>query len=236
MSALAPIVDRRFRRPSAGAFATETRMNSSRPAFHSGASPANRGVRIRKGALLIPVVACLLSQAAFAQGQFRFDNRSGDASEGSLPFLLCTDLRPQSSIAGSDWQVQLFGGPTGTLPAELQPLEPAATSFRTGIAAGYVLPVTVSVPNVGPGQSADVLLRVVYVPDQAVLATFGPFPTELGRAGEFAPVLGLGNDLLLVCIPEPRVWALAVFGIAIWCPLARHRSRPSRPLTPPGHG
>jgi hypothetical protein len=64
-------------------------------------------------------------------------------------------------VAGAGFTAQLFGGTTNTALEQLAPLLPA-TAFRTGAAAGHVVPPTraVAVPGVPEGERAKVQLRV----------------------------------------------------------------------------
>jgi hypothetical protein len=153
------------------------------------------------------------STAALGQGQFVFNNRVPPDIDARFRF--CTDAPGVSSLAGDAYTVQLLGGPVGTPAAMLVPL--AATDFRTGAAAGYVNPITVTVPGLAGGKSADILLRFFAGSSTqgTPLGFFGPYPVTVQEAPNVPPNLALGTSPLPPCFPEPSSWVLMVSGTAV---------------------
>jgi hypothetical protein len=78
-----------------------------------------------------------MAATALGQGQFYFNNRA-------LPDVNAPILFDGAYLSG-DYTVQLFGGPSGSPSSAWTEL--ATTTFRTGNAAGYVNPITVTVPG-----------------------------------------------------------------------------------------
>jgi hypothetical protein len=160
------------------------------------------------------VVGLVLGMAARAlgQGQFVFNNRAlpdVDArmifSDGTYP-------------SGTDYYVQLFGGPSGTPTSTWTEL--GTTDFRTGAAAGYVDPITVTVP--GAMTSADLELRIFPTPNTSgpPLATVfdsigrSVFTTPVAVAPNPPPNLPLGTSPLIIPIPEPSTYSLILLGVS----------------------
>jgi hypothetical protein len=118
-------------------------------------------MNLPKGLAWSWAAALMTMNVALAQGEFYFNNRI--SSDGvNARFVLSTDPAGTSSV-GTDFQVQLFGGPKGSLPDQFQALDPPGTGFRgpAGSAiAGYVTPVVARVPNVPPFQTAAIVVRV----------------------------------------------------------------------------
>lgn len=164
--------------------------------------------------------AMLLGSATvFGQGMFLFQNRLG--TEVDARFVLSTDP-PGASSVGTNFQVQLFGGPQGT--QALQALEPPGTTFRgpAGSAlAGYVWGIAPIVPGVPRDGLATVLVRAfdgaawensTYQFEkrydlQLIEGVAGPAPLRLGT-----------SPLVLIPVPEPGpvVIALLAFGSLIF--------------------
>lgn len=157
--------------------------------------------------LMIAVAALMVSIAAYGQGQFVFNNR--------VPPDINAKFQTDAGVAlaGTAYTVQLLGGAAGTPQANLTAL--GTTDFRTGNAAGYVNPLTVTVPGVGNGKNADILLRV-FAGTSATgnpLGTFGPYSVTVTEAPATPPNLALGTNPLVVTIPEPATLALGALGI-----------------------
>ena len=71
-----------------------------------------------------------------------------------------TDWSAYTPLSGFEWTVQLWYAVGANQPlSSLQAATPT-TTFRTGAAAGFINPVTVSLPGTTPGGSATVQLRV----------------------------------------------------------------------------
>ena len=140
-----------------------------------------------------------------------FNNRVGH--EVDARFVLSSDP-PGTSSVGTDFHVQLFGGPEGTPLNQLTPLEPPSTTFRGAAGsteAGYVVGLTPVVPNVPTGGVASILLRVFDGPrwDTATYRFEESWSVHLARF----PNLALGNSpLVLYPIPEPKSLLLTLTG------------------------
>jgi len=170
--------------------------------------------------LMIAVAALMVSIAAYGQGQFVFNNRI--PPDINAKFQLATDTTT-SSLAGNAYTVQLLGGATGTPVASLTQL--ATTDFRTGAAAGYVNPLTVTVPGLAGGKSADILLNVFQGTSTtgAPLSTFGPYPVVVQEAPNTPNNLALGTSPLIVTVPEPATLALGALGLGALLAIRRRK-------------
>jgi hypothetical protein len=171
--------------------------------------------------LMIAVAALMVSIAAYGQGQFVFNNRV--PPDINAKFQLSSDTGTTSSLAGTAYTVQLLGGATGTPVANLTQL--ATTDFRTGAAAGYVNPLTVTVPGLAGGKSADILLRVFSGAGTtgSPLSTFGPYPVVVQEAPNTPNNLALGTSPLIVTIPEPATLALGALGLGALLAIRRRK-------------
>jgi len=171
--------------------------------------------------LMIAVAALMVSIAAYGQGQFVFNNRVPPDIDAKIK--LATDPGTTSTIAGNAYTVQLLGGKTGSPVASLAPL--GTTDFRTGNAAGYVNPLTVTVPGVAGGSSADILLKVFQgtATTGTPAATFGPFPVVVQEAPNTPNNLALGTTALLVTVPEPATLALGAIGLGALLAIRRRK-------------
>lgn len=167
--------------------------------------------------LIIALAALMVSVAAYGQGQFVFNNRIG--TEVNARFVLPGDAAGTSNVGSPDWTVALFGGAAGTPVANLQPLNPATTTFRGApgsTAAGFVTGVTPTVPGVDAGGNADILVRVL---GPGTSVDFGPYQVTLGGGVVVPPNLQLGTNPLVV--PEPTTLALAALGLGALLALRR---------------
>lgn len=159
------------------------------------------------------VAAMLLaSVAARGQGQFIFSN------EGADRFRLPGDAEGVSSIGSSEWTVQVLGAPHGAPVTDLKPL--ATTGFQGAAGstkAGWVIPVTVTVPGVVAGDPAAVMFAVFRLDFR--MGCFGPFSLTLG--GDSLPLPTFPPPETSVfhpftannCIPEPSTLLLALLGL-----------------------
>src|SRR5687767_5292513 len=128
------------------------------------------------------LAAILASVSAVAQGLVSINNRV--RPEVDAPFEIICGTNEPVRLTGLGWKVQLFGGPAESPVEGFNPLEPSSTTFRTGIAAGYVNGVTATVPNVRKGRNADILVRLLG--PNGFTKDFGPFPVfDLGYAPPF---------------------------------------------------
>ncbi|MGA4643816.1 PEP-CTERM sorting domain-containing protein [Limisphaera sp. 4302-co] len=128
----------------------------------------------------VVALATVFAVGALAQGTITFNNRVagvviapiygplgpndtvsiiGNTSSG-LP-AGSADYGGRPLLAGSGFTAQLFAAPGNNQPeSSLQPATPT-TTFRTGAAAGFVVPTTATLPNVAPdAPAATVQLRV----------------------------------------------------------------------------
>jgi len=171
---------------------------------------------------MIAVAALMVSIAAYGQGQFVFNNRI--PPDINAKFQLSSDVGTASSLAGTAYTVQILGGKAGTPVANLTQL--GTTDFRTGTAAGYVNPLTLTVPGVANGQAADILLKVYagVGTSTAALTTFGPYNITLTEAPATPPNLALGvNPLVVTAIPEPATLALGALGLGALLAIRRRK-------------
>jgi MYXO-CTERM domain-containing protein len=171
--------------------------------------------------LMIAVAALMVSIAAYGQGQFVFNNRV--PPDINARFQLTSDASGTSSLAGNAYTVQLLGGAEGTPAAQLTPL--ATTDFRTGNAAGYVNPLTVTVPGVANGKNASIVLNVFAGASAtgAALTSFGPYTVAVAEAPATPPNLALGTNPLIVPVPEPATLALGAIGLGALLAIRRRK-------------
>jgi hypothetical protein len=93
-----------------------------------------------------------IASSALGQGQFFFNNRN-------LPDVNAQFISDTGFVFGSNgvaYTVQLFGGTAGSPESTWTQL--ATTTFRTGLAAGYVNPIDVYIPGVI--FAADFVIRI----------------------------------------------------------------------------
>ncbi|MBI2949684.1 MAG: hypothetical protein HYY23_18775 [Verrucomicrobia bacterium] len=159
--------------------------------------------------LLIALVAVTATPALLGQGTIIFNNRNVAAG------IDAKILGPSGAgLSGPDWKADLVAGPAGTPLARLVPVPNSTTPFRTGVAAGYVTPITVTIPNIGPGARATVAVRVFN--GSSGLSSYGtssPITVPTGDPTTSPP--GLPTDMIgltgfaFLC-PEPPTYALAI--------------------------
>jgi hypothetical protein len=168
--------------------------------------------------LLLTLLAVVAVPAAYAQGSFNANNyTSGNVYVGTVG----------GQLAGSDYFVQVFTGPLGTLEANLTPLGPVSALFGTtggalGSGAGWfdlgtldALPgnpgptpnqVLVQIRGTGPG---GVTGRSPVITQNVV---FTPTPSgDLGFTGDWA------------IVPEPSTLTLAGLGAVALLGLRRRK-------------
>jgi len=169
--------------------------------------------------LIIALAALMVSVAAYGQGQFVFNNRIG--TEVNARFITSGDpaAGTSSSVGSPDWTYQVLGGPVGgTLQPLTDPATPNFGQFRGAAgssAAGFVVAGTPSVPGVGIGGTASVLVKILG--PGGVSQDFGPFTVSgLGGGTTTPPNLQLGTTPLIVNtanVPEPTTLALGALGL-----------------------
>lgn len=168
--------------------------------------------------LIIAAAALMVSIAAYGQGQFVFNNRVPPDINAKF------QLENGTALSGTDYTVQLLGGAQGTPTSGLLPL--GSTQFRTGAAAGYVNPLTVTVPGVGGGKNADILVQVFQGATTAgtALSTFGPFTVQVNEAPATPLNLPLGTTAFTVTqVPEPTTLALGALGLGALLAIRRRK-------------
>jgi PEP-CTERM motif-containing protein len=152
-----------------------------------------------------------------------------------------TDWAGWPPLSGSGYSAQLWAAPGLSQPeSSLQPAFPI-TTFRTGAAAGWVVGVTATLPNV-PGDDLGGVTMIMRIWDNAggtitswtdAMASSQVPVAESPSFNLTAPIGGTFNvppnlvglqSFNFAWIPEPTTLALATLGIALLV-LARHRSR-----------
>jgi len=179
--------------------------------------------------LIIVVASLMLAVGAHAQGQFFFSNKDSTAVPPvAARFVLTGEsgVGVGGSSVGTDYTVQLLGGPKGTPVANLTALDPSTTTFRgaAGTAlAGYVTPVTVTVPGVAIGASADILVKVIGAGGATAFSQVFNVPA-LGGGTATPPTLPMGSSLLTVTpVPEPTTLALGALGLGALLAIRRRK-------------
>jgi len=191
------------------------------------------------------LAACALTCAAsvFAQGTVVFNNRvtGTTVSKVYAPFATdtarvqsgnsatdfpagTTDWTGWTALAGATYSAQLYAAPgTVTDAGSLVAASSAATTFRTGAAAGFVNPVTATLTGVAAdAASATLQLRVW---DNTTGATWEAAATKgasalfvvnaIGGSLNPAPnLVGLTSFNITSTVPEPSTFALVGLGTA----------------------
>jgi len=159
--------------------------------------------------LILALAALMVSLAAYGQGQFVFNNRV--PPDINAKFSLDNGVTPGSDA--TVYTVQLLGGPSGS--AQGTWTEIGTTTFRTGNAAGYVNPITVTVP--GATTSADFKLNVfsgTATTGTALGSVSQVFTTPVAIAPNPPPNAPLGTAALtFTTVPEPTTLALGLLGV-----------------------
>jgi hypothetical protein len=164
---------------------------------------------VMKTAILM-VASFLGSVSGFGQGAVVFSNRVVGPLTAQVTLEGTTQgLTDGVGGPGVKWEAQLFGGPEGGPLIALVP----KTTFRTGGAAGFVVPVDVIVPNVAPSSKASMQMRV-FTTDGLGSGASMVFTVILG-GGLFPPASLIGLEAFSASIvPEPSSIALGVIGAA----------------------
>jgi hypothetical protein len=174
----------------------------------------------------IGIVVFSLIPSIFSQGQVNFATKLGTGVNAVNAKFICdggTGLTTPPFVAGLE--IQGNSGAFTLIPGSV-------TSFRSGIAAGYVVPKTVTIP--GHDIGTTVTLRAIgfagasEVDYTGALATghiefSGPVTVILGDQVTPADLAGLQGTFSadLRCVPEPSTIALALFSAAAL--VFRHR-------------
>jgi len=174
--------------------------------------------------LIIVVASLMVAVGAYGQGQFFFSNKDSTAGVAARFVLPGEAGTGTLSGVGTDFTVQLLGGPKGSLESQLKPLDPSSTTFRGAAGttlAGYVTPVTVTVPGVDVNGSADVLVKVTG-PGYSYSKVFNV--PSLGGGAITPPTLPMGSTALaLTQVPEPTVLALGALGLGAMMMIRRRK-------------
>lgn len=192
---------------------------------------------LRLSIVLLGTIAFVgpFAHSSRAQGQVVFNNRVPPNINARF---MCSD----GIGLGPGITAQLFGGPAGTPASLLTPLFPT-TTFRSGNASGYVIPVDVTVPSVPSGAQATIVMRAYFGPSwqESTLLRIESAPITVTVGGGIFPpanLFGLQGATILAspftpCIPEPTanvILVASLLGIG-WAALRRRMS--SERLNPP---
>lgn len=162
--------------------------------------------------VIIALAALTVTVASYGQGTVQFNNRVP-------PDLIARVTTPDGAGVANGFTAQLLGGPVG---GQLTPLTPT-TTFRTGNAAGFVVPVDVAVPGVPAGGTATFVMRAFNGATFETSTQFGESnPVTVSSLGGVPPGGGppLTSPTLsglngFVVIPEPTTLALGALGAAL---------------------
>jgi hypothetical protein len=150
--------------------------------------------------------------STLAQGFVNFRTQYG-AGGVDAPVSL-----PDGSPVGPAFRAQLLGGPLGTAPGLLSPLLPT-TVFRSEspTTSYYVVPVTVSAPNVPPGSEAVFIMRAFNAASWEDATIRGESALFRNLVGDSSNPLSLGNlrAFQVFPIPEPHPLILLFPGLML---------------------
>jgi len=173
-----------------------------------------------KEALCVTVAAVLAAVSSLAQGQFTFANKNLNTTPPINAPITCGGI----GLAGSAYWAQAYIK-LATDPDSSYAAVGAAVNFRTGAAAGYIVPVVVTTtyPNNtavtvqmrvwdasgGPSYEAAVASGKCYGLSIGVELKVAEAPTPP------ADMIGLQSFDGFCCIPEPSSLALAALGATV---------------------
>jgi hypothetical protein len=207
-------------------------------------------------AILLILLAALSSANLMAQGTVFFNNRLTGTVVckvycGVTPFRYGfqqgngpndtpaggTDWTGWTACAGAGWSAQLWAAPgSGQPEGSLQPCFPI-TTFRTGVAAGFVVPTTVTLTGVMADAPVATLEMRVWDNQGGTITSWAQALAAVGRGGGKSgtfDVLKIGGQAnpapsldglrsFGFSIPEPSVWTLGVLGAALLVPFCCRR-------------
>lgn len=172
--------------------------------------------------LIIAVASLMVAVGAYGQGQFFFNNHDTTVPVTARFILPGDSGTGTGSSVGTDYTVTLLGGPAGTATANLVSLGTDTIRGAAGTTlAGYVTPVTLTVPNVAAGASADILVKVAG-PGGTFAKTWNV--PSLGGGVVTPPTLNMGTTALtLTPVPEPTTLALGALGLGALLAIRRRK-------------
>jgi hypothetical protein len=159
---------------------------------------------------LIPVVGLgtfLFPGRAVAQGTVNFANKVPSARiDAPVVFQ-------DGTFVSAGYTAQLYAGPSGSPASALKPVLSAST-FGSGIAAGYIRPVQIEIAGIFPGQFATLQVRVYGGADWDSSPCRGESDLLLiqlsGGSSLPADLVGL-QPFQVICAPEPSTALLFIF-------------------------
>jgi hypothetical protein len=170
------------------------------------------------------LILLTLTLSASGQGIIYFQNRGG-AYNGELDEKIFHAIE-RNALAGDRFSAQLWIARTVD---SLEPVLQSTTTFRTGAAAGYVVPLaTVIVPGILPGETVWVQVRawenspgVTGWGNASIRGESNLFTVVLGGDGFYVPIIAGMKSFEIV--PEPSAFALGILAFAF--ALLKDRSR-----------
>lgn len=169
--------------------------------------------------LIIAVASLMVAVGAYGQGQFFFNNHDTTVPVTARFILPGDSGTGTGSSVGTDYTVTLLGGPAGGTLTSL-----GTDTFRGAAGttlAGYVTPVTLTIPNVAAGASADVKVNVDG-PGGTYSHVFNV--PALGGGVVVPPTLNMGTSALtLTPVPEPTTLALGALGLGALLAIRRRK-------------
>ena len=200
--------------------------------------------------LILTTLTVVCAVSVFAQGTVIFNNRvvgsvithvylggtSQIVANGSNDYS-DTPMTPgtfnwsgYTLVSGSEWLAQLLAAPGAGQPESALGLGTPTTTFRTGAAAGFVNPATVTFNNVPPDCTVATIEMVVWYNGSGLYPTWAEASvawrsglTVAAEGGRFnltaiggvlnpAPTLTGLQSFNLFTLPEPSTFALVALG------------------------
>ncbi|MBI4659206.1 MAG: PEP-CTERM sorting domain-containing protein [Verrucomicrobia bacterium] len=163
--------------------------------------------------VIIALAALFVMANAYGQGTVQLNNRIPGQVDAKV-------LMPGGGVGVSDaaFKAQLYAAGGADQPLSALKAVPTTTAFRTGNAAGYIVPVDVTVPGIAAGAKATVVLRVyngAAFEGSTIFGTSNPINIDLGGAGTPpGPGSVLAGLQGFTLVPEPSTIALGILGAA----------------------